>query len=69
MLILVSEFLRGNAKTDDCEDLFKQYQVCLKKALRDRNIDKLLDEAREINQENDAEHLRGKRPYTLSPLF
>ncbi|SMR60282.1 unnamed protein product [Zymoseptoria tritici ST99CH_1A5] len=30
------KYVRGVATTDECEPLFKQYQVCLKKALKDR---------------------------------
>ncbi|KHN97194.1 Mitochondrial distribution/morphology family 35/apoptosis [Metarhizium album ARSEF 1941] len=49
------KYLRG-AETDnkECADLFKQYQKCLGVALKDRGIDKLLDDAREDNKENDA---------------
>lgn len=28
-IILFLEFLRGNAKTDECEPLFAQYRECL----------------------------------------
>ncbi|KAF2815478.1 UPF0203-domain-containing protein [Mytilinidion resinicola] len=53
------KFLRGNATTDECEPLFKQYKQCLGKALKSRGIDTMLEEAREDNRENDAQHLRG----------
>ncbi|MCJ1307760.1 Mitochondrial distribution and morphology protein 35 [Agyrium rufum] len=52
------KFLRGNATTDECEPLFKSYQACLSVALKDRGIDKLIDEARESSKETDAEFLR-----------
>ena len=68
------EFLRGNASTDECEPLFKQYKNCLtvsvlrsrlcssvdpvQTALKERGIDTMLEEARESNKENDAENMR-----------
>ncbi|ORY58775.1 mitochondrial distribution/morphology family 35/apoptosis [Pseudomassariella vexata] len=56
------KYLRGNGKTDDneCAGLFKDYQKCLKVALKDRGIDKLLEEAREDTKENDAIHMQRK---------
>ncbi|KAI1505102.1 putative mitochondrial distribution and morphology protein [Biscogniauxia marginata] len=56
------KYLRGNGKTDDneCSKLFNDYQKCLKVALKERGIDKLLDEAREDNKENDAMHMKRK---------
>lgn len=57
------EFLRGNAKTDECEHLFKAYKTCLSNALKERGLDKMIEEARVDNQDNDDEHLRpGYRP-------
>lgn len=53
------KFLRGNATTDECEPLFMQYKQCLGKVLKARGIDTMLEEAREDNRENDAQHLRG----------
>ncbi|KAF2769121.1 hypothetical protein EJ03DRAFT_327709 [Teratosphaeria nubilosa] len=52
------KYLRGTATTDDCEPLFKQYKSCLSRALKERGINKMLEEARDDNQENDAEYLR-----------
>ncbi|KAL2356071.1 mitochondrial distribution/morphology family 35/apoptosis [Cryomyces antarcticus] len=52
------KFLRGNATTDECEPLFKQYKACLSVALKEKGIDAMLDEARESNRENDADHLK-----------
>ncbi|KAL5396057.1 hypothetical protein PMIN06_007876 [Paraphaeosphaeria minitans] len=55
------KFLRGAATTDECGPLFKQYEQCLSKVLKDRGIDKMVKEAREDNRENDAEHMKPKR--------
>ncbi|SMR63393.1 unnamed protein product [Zymoseptoria tritici ST99CH_3D1] len=52
------KYVRGVATTDECEPLFKQYQVCLKKALKDRGIDTMLEEAREDNKDNDTEYMK-----------
>ncbi|KAL2268338.1 hypothetical protein VTJ83DRAFT_3184 [Remersonia thermophila] len=56
------KYLRGLGTTDnnECAGLFKEYSKCLQGALKDRGIDKLLDEAREDNKENDAA-LMGKK--------
>ncbi|KAK6842860.1 hypothetical protein PG990_005202 [Apiospora arundinis] len=56
------KYLRGNGNTDDneCATMFKDYQKCLQVALKERNIDKLLDEAREDSREHDSTHLRRK---------
>ncbi len=52
------KYLRGMAKGDECEPLFKQYKACLSKALKDRGIDQMLEEARADNRENDAEYMK-----------
>ncbi|KAF2219842.1 mitochondrial distribution/morphology family 35/apoptosis [Elsinoe ampelina] len=52
------KFLRGTAKEDECEPLFKQYKTCLSAALKERGIDKMLDEARADNAENDVENMK-----------
>ncbi|KJX95218.1 Mitochondrial distribution and morphology protein 35 [Zymoseptoria brevis] len=52
------KYVRGVATSDECEPLFKQYQVCLKKALKDRGIDTMLEEAREDNKDNDTEYMK-----------
>ncbi|KAI3325634.1 mitochondrial distribution/morphology family 35/apoptosis [Xylariaceae sp. AK1471] len=56
------KYLRGNGKPDnnECSQLFQTYQKCLKVALEERGIDKLLAEAREDNKENDAIHMKRK---------
>ncbi|CAK1365483.1 hypotheticalsprotein [Cercospora beticola] len=52
------KFIRGTAKTDECEPLFKQYKECLGKALKERGIDTMLEEARADNKENDLEYMK-----------
>ncbi|KAM7204617.1 Mitochondrial distribution/morphology family 35/apoptosis [Rhypophila sp. PSN 637] len=53
------KYLRGigTAENNECSELFKEYSQCLKVALKERGIDKLLEEAREDNKENDAVYL------------
>ncbi|KKP01282.1 hypothetical protein THAR02_06599 [Trichoderma harzianum] len=49
------KYLRGAEKDNkECAGLFNEYQKCLSVALKNRGIDKLLDEAREDNKENDS---------------
>ncbi|KAF5017305.1 hypothetical protein F66182_10777 [Fusarium sp. NRRL 66182] len=56
------QYLRGQEKDNkECAELFKNYQQCLKVALKDRGVDKLVEEAREENRENDLKHLGSKR--------
>ncbi|KAF2459367.1 putative mitochondrial distribution and morphology protein [Lineolata rhizophorae] len=52
------KFLRGNAKTDECAPLFKQYKDCLSKALKERGIDTMVEEARANQKELDAEYMK-----------
>ncbi|KAH7029133.1 mitochondrial distribution/morphology family 35/apoptosis [Microdochium trichocladiopsis] len=56
------KYLRGNGNTKDneCDSLFKDYQKCLTVALKEKGIDKLIDEARQDNKENDAIHMKRK---------
>ncbi|KAL2117431.1 hypothetical protein VTJ04DRAFT_7091 [Mycothermus thermophilus] len=70
------KYLRGLGTTDnnECAGLFKEYSKCLQGALKSRGIDKLLEEAREDNKENDTT-LMGKKkksartsPSTLADL-
>ena len=79
-ILMIIEFLRGAATTDECDPLFKQYEKCLsvggpnpihistltcdQKVLQDRGIDKMVKEAREDNRDNDAEQMR---PVSYSP--
>ncbi|KAK3305817.1 mitochondrial distribution/morphology family 35/apoptosis [Chaetomium strumarium] len=57
------KFLRGVGTKDDneCEALFKDYKTCLRKVLKERGIDKLIEEARDDNRENDATLMGKKR--------
>ncbi|WPH04269.1 Hypothetical protein R9X50_00715800 [Acrodontium crateriforme] len=52
------KYLRGTAMSDECEPLFKEYKACLGKALKERGIDTMLDEARADMKENDVEHMK-----------
>ncbi|KAJ0375847.1 hypothetical protein COL26b_006000 [Colletotrichum chrysophilum] len=55
------KYLRGTGTdNNECADLFKNYQKCLTVALKERGIDKLLDEAREDSKESDATYLGRK---------
>ncbi|KAK3317837.1 mitochondrial distribution/morphology family 35/apoptosis [Cercophora scortea] len=51
------KYLRGIGAVDnnECSALFKEYSSCLQVALKERGIDKLLEDAREDNKENDAD--------------
>ncbi|KAI9346726.1 mitochondrial distribution/morphology family 35/apoptosis, partial [Zopfochytrium polystomum] len=42
------KFLKGDT-TDDCGHLFKQYKACVWKTIREKNIDKLINDARKEN--------------------
>jgi len=57
------KYLRGTAKAEnnECAALFKEYSSCLHGALKERGIDKLLEDAREDNKENDAAFLGRKK--------
>ncbi|KAK4166576.1 mitochondrial distribution/morphology family 35/apoptosis, partial [Cladorrhinum sp. PSN259] len=57
------KYLRGISTSDnnECAGLFKEYSKCLHTALKERGIDKLLDEAREDFKENDATLLGRKK--------
>ncbi|KAM0284132.1 hypothetical protein ACHAQH_002120 [Verticillium albo-atrum] len=58
------KYLRGvGADNNECADLFKSYQKCLTVAIKERGIDKLVDEGREDNRENDAAYLGRKSGY------
>ncbi|KAL2035528.1 hypothetical protein VTO58DRAFT_101446 [Aureobasidium pullulans] len=52
------KYLRGTATSDECEPLFAKYKQCLSRALKERGIDKMLDEARADNRENDLENMK-----------
>ncbi|KAF4957716.1 hypothetical protein FGADI_2955 [Fusarium gaditjirri] len=58
------KYLRGQEKDNkECADMFKEYQNCLKVALKERGVDKLVEEAREENKENDLKHLGPRTTY------
>ncbi|RMY36939.1 hypothetical protein D0866_03586 [Hortaea werneckii] len=60
------KYIRGTATKDECEPLFQQYKTCLsrktdsctQKALKDRGIDQMLEDARVDNKENDIEYMK-----------
>lgn len=54
------KYLRGESTTDECQSLFKKYKACLDKALKERNIDSMLEDARNDNKDPDAEHFKRK---------
>ncbi|KAL6400712.1 N-acetylglucosaminyl transferase component [Ilyonectria robusta] len=61
------KYLRGQEKDNkECAGLFKDYQKCLHAALKERGIDKLLDDAREDNRDNDVKHMGTKTGYTTA---
>ncbi|KAI5801451.1 hypothetical protein DFH27DRAFT_58762 [Peziza echinospora] len=49
------KYLRGESSTDDCKAQFKLYQDCLNKALKEKGITKMLDEARKSNPDFDRD--------------
>ncbi|KAK0625257.1 hypothetical protein B0T17DRAFT_267997 [Bombardia bombarda] len=57
------KYLRGSGTEDnnECSALFKEYSKCLQGALKERGIDKLLEDAREDNKENDTLYLGRKK--------
>ncbi|KAI8246696.1 Mitochondrial distribution and morphology protein 35 [Colletotrichum tropicale] len=64
------KYLRGTGTdNNECADLFKNYQKCLTVALKERGIDKLLDEAREDSKESDATYLGRKSSGIIVMLF
>ncbi|KAL1899158.1 Mitochondrial distribution and morphology protein 35 [Sporothrix stenoceras] len=60
------EFLKRSTTTsqtkDKCDALFKDYQACLKGALKAKGIDKLVEEAREDHKESDLLYMNNKKP-------
>ncbi|KAF2717377.1 UPF0203-domain-containing protein [Polychaeton citri CBS 116435] len=62
------KFLRGTATTDECDPLFKEYRVCLGKALKDRGIDKMIEEARADHKEQDIEYMKPSGSVTRSEI-
>ncbi|KAK1766488.1 hypothetical protein QBC33DRAFT_453309 [Phialemonium atrogriseum] len=62
------KYLRGVDSSDnnECAEFFKDYQKCLTVALKKRGIDKLLEDAREDNKENDAVYM-GRKSSSAEP--
>ncbi|EFX00888.1 mitochondrial distribution/morphology protein [Grosmannia clavigera kw1407] len=58
------EFLKKSSTSteskDKCDGLFKDYQKCLQVALKQKGIDKLVEEAREDQKENDHVYMGRK---------
>ncbi|TQB73567.1 Mitochondrial distribution and morphology protein 35 [Monascus purpureus] len=54
----VRKYLRGHHQTNECEELFVKYRTCLTKALKEKGIDTMLDEARKMSVETDTEFLK-----------
>lgn len=81
VLLTRVEYLRGKGTTDECAPLFKEYKQCLtvsvsvqasdcfieslQGALKERGIDKMLEEAREDHKESDQVYMRRKCEYCL----
>ncbi|KAJ3332961.1 phosphatidylinositol N-acetylglucosaminyltransferase subunit gpi1 [Blyttiomyces sp. JEL0837] len=42
------KFLKGQ-KGEECEDIFKEYKACVWKAIKEKNIEKLIQDARKEN--------------------
>ncbi|KAK3954090.1 mitochondrial distribution/morphology family 35/apoptosis [Pseudoneurospora amorphoporcata] len=57
------KYLRGTGteQNNECSQLFKQYSSCLQVALKERGIDKLLDEAREELKDSDSTYMSKKK--------
>ncbi|KAK3487114.1 UPF0203-domain-containing protein, partial [Neurospora crassa] len=57
------KYLRGNGteQNNECSALFKEYSSCLQVALKERGIDKLLDEAREELKDSDSTYMGKKK--------
>ncbi|KAG9245853.1 hypothetical protein BJ878DRAFT_499667 [Calycina marina] len=54
------KYLRGKGTEDECAPLFAKYKTCLTAALKERGIDKMLDEAREDHKESDLTNMPGR---------
>ncbi|KAK1829399.1 mitochondrial distribution/morphology family 35/apoptosis [Podospora conica] len=57
------KYLRGTGSVEDneCSTLFKEYSKCLQVVLKERGIDKLVEDAREDNKDNDNAFLGRKK--------
>ncbi|KAH8595179.1 mitochondrial distribution/morphology family 35/apoptosis [Bisporella sp. PMI_857] len=54
------KYLRGKGTEDECAPLFQNYKKCLAAVLKERGIDKMLEEAREDHKDSDSLNMRGK---------
>ncbi|RPA76050.1 hypothetical protein BJ508DRAFT_331539 [Ascobolus immersus RN42] len=54
------KFLKGDSTTDDCKPLFDEYRKCLQIALKEKGLDKMLDEARRNAEERELRKEQGK---------
>ncbi|GFF52785.1 hypothetical protein IFM46972_09619 [Aspergillus udagawae] len=53
------KYLRGKTSSNECEELFSKYRSCLHKALKEKGIDTMVEEARKSTaSESDADYLR-----------
>ncbi|KAH1272569.1 hypothetical protein KXX16_009622 [Aspergillus fumigatus] len=53
------KYLRGKTSSNECEELFSKYKSCLHKALKEKGIDTMVEEARKSTaSESDADYLR-----------
>lgn len=53
------KYLRGKTSSNECEELFSKYKSCLHKALKEKGIDTMVEEARKSTaSESDANYLR-----------
>ena len=73
-LLTYEEYLRGKTSSNECEDLFSKYKTCLnvcdhfsmrqflvnrsQRALKEKGIEGMVEEARRNNRESDTDFLR-----------
>ncbi|KAF8536275.1 mitochondrial distribution/morphology family 35/apoptosis [Trichophaea hybrida] len=49
------KYLRGSTKpSQDCEAMFREYKTCLNKALKEKGIYGMIEEARKTSPNNDG---------------
>ncbi|KHE84877.1 UPF0203-domain-containing protein [Neurospora crassa] len=65
------KYLRGNGteQNNECSILFKEYSSCLQVALKERGIDKLLEEAREELKDSDSTYMGKKKFERMTDLL
>jgi TRIAP1/MDM35 family protein len=55
----MTEYLRGKTTSNECEELFSKYKTCLHKALKEKGIETMVEDARKSTaSESDADYLR-----------